>query len=94
VAGLKPVEIKPAHVFIGLVIFWGIWLYSEYEEREQRVRFQHVFDEFHDKGARFTKEDGAVLQSEIDRLERILIALAKQEAVEHGRVLDLQPTQE
>jgi hypothetical protein len=75
VVELKLVEIKPAHVFFGLIIFWSVWLYTEYVEREQRLNFEHAFDAFHNEGARFTAEDGDKLKERIDVQRQIIIAL-------------------
>jgi hypothetical protein len=57
--------VQPVHVFLGLVVFWAVWIYSEWEERSARDRVETAFNAFQAPGQRFTKEDGEELSRRI-----------------------------
>jgi hypothetical protein len=66
-------NIKPAHIFWGLVVFWTLWGYTEISERfAQAERDQFIEDAkpFVYQGERFTKDDGEQLKQRIDELEQ------------------------
>jgi hypothetical protein len=91
VAGLKrPLfhfpKITASHVFFGLVIFWGTWLYSEWEERVNRSLIEEQFHAFQAPGERFTKEDGKKMSERINTQRTIITALHSRISMDEGRM--------
>ena len=71
-------------------MFWAVWLYTAYVDREQRLKFEHVFNEFHDKGERFTSVDGNKLTERIDVQRQVITALHSRIAMDEGRIAILE----
>jgi hypothetical protein len=70
--GVKPLMIRPAHVFTFLFLFWALWVYSELDERGTQGNFYAEAQEFMSAGGRFTTEDGAALEKRIEALEKTI----------------------
>ena len=62
-------EIRPAHVFILLALFWIAWAYTEITELVERDAVYEEVMDFVGKGDRFTQEEGNELTERVRKLE-------------------------
>jgi hypothetical protein len=74
------------NVFI--VIFFVLWGYTEIAELLERNKFQEQFKHFHDEGARFTADDGAVMRDEMKLIQQQVDLLIQVESIEHPELRD------
>jgi len=61
-------KLPPAHMWV-LLIFFGMWLYTEISEYRERDAFYQEVDTFMHKGERFTADQGRALKARIEALE-------------------------
>jgi hypothetical protein len=63
-------KLSSTHVFWLLFFYFTLWAYTEVSEYIERDNFFHEVDDFIHAGDRFTADDGAVLQDQIDELRQ------------------------
>jgi hypothetical protein len=52
-----------------LLVFFAMWLYTEFTEYNERDAFYQEVSNFMYKGERFTADDGRALKARIEKLE-------------------------
>jgi len=56
-------------ILLILFTFWGMWLYTEFTEYDDRENFKKEVTRFMERGDRFTQQDASALEKEIQHVQ-------------------------